>query len=110
MGGCNFRKILLNVPKLRKLKFEFFEEKLSKSTTTNNLEPGLNTCITDVVEAMNTFIQEKNSHNETCTTVKFSRRTQKVVVMLANDTSGPTFCSNDLGHIFLTMWETKLGY
>ena len=78
----------------------FFDEKLSKSTSTYNLKPGLHTCITDIVEAMNRLIQERNNHNETCITVKVSRRTQKVVIMLANDTSGLAYCSTDLGHIF----------
>ena len=81
-------------------KFKFFDEELSKSTLTYNLEPGLYTSITDIVEAMNGLIQERNSHNEICITVKVSRRTQKVVIMLANDTSGLAFCSTDLGHIF----------
>ena len=81
-------------------KFKFFDEKLSKSTTIYNLEPGLYTSITDIMEAMNMLIQEKNNHNETCITVKVSRRTQKVVIMLAKDTSGLAFCSTDLGHIF----------
>ena len=49
---------------------------------------------------MNTLIQERNNHNETCITVKVSRRSQKVVIILANDTSGLAFCSTDLGHIF----------
>ena len=49
---------------------------------------------------MNTLIQEKNNHNETCITVKVSRRTQKVVIMLANDSSGLAFCSTGFGHIF----------
>ena len=49
---------------------------------------------------MNTFIQERNNHNETCITVKVSRRTQKVVITLANDTSGLAFCSTNLVHIF----------
>ena len=49
---------------------------------------------------MNTLIQERKNHNETCITVKVSRRMQKVVNMLANDTSGLAFCSTDLGHIF----------
>ena len=80
-------------------KFKFFDEKLSKSTSTYNLEPGLYTSITDIVEAMNTLIQEKNNHNETCITVEVSRRSQKVVIILANDTSGLAFCSTDLGHI-----------
>ena len=81
-------------------KFKFFDKKLSKSTSTYNLEPGLYTSITDTVEAMNTLIQERNNHNETCITVKVSRRTQKGVTVLANDTSGLAFCSTDLGHIF----------
>ena len=49
---------------------------------------------------MNTLIQERNNHNGTCITVKVSRRTQKIVIILANDTSGLAFCSTDLGHIF----------
>ena len=81
-------------------KFKFFEKKLSKSTSTYNLEPGLYTSLTDIVEAMNTLIQERNNHNKTCITVKVSRRTQKIVVMLANDSSSFAFCSTDLGQIF----------
>ena len=92
-------------------KFKFFDEKLSKSTPTYNIEPGLYTSITDILEAMNTLIQERNNHNETCITVKVSRRTQKVEIMLANDTSSLAFRSTDLCHIFLvTMWETNLEY
>ena len=49
---------------------------------------------------MNTLIQERNNHNETCITVKVPRRTQKVVIMLANYSSGLAFCSTDLDHIF----------
>ena len=86
--------------KITEGKFKCFDEKSSKSTSTYNLEPGLYTSITDIVEAINTFIQERNNPNETCITVNVSRRTQKVVIMLANDTSGLAFCSTDLGHIF----------
>ena len=81
-------------------KFKFFDENFSKSTSTYNLEPGLYTSVTDIVEAMNRLIQERNNHNETCITVKVSRKTQKVVILIANDTSGLAFCSTDLGHIF----------
>ena len=81
-------------------KLKCFDEKLSKSTSTYNLEPVLYTSITDVVEAMKMLIQEKNNGNETCITVKVSRRTQKFVIMLANYTSSLAFCSKDLGHIF----------
>ena len=80
--------------------FQFFDEKLSKSTSTSILEPGLYTSITDIVEAMNTLIQERNNHNETCITVKVTCRTQKVVIVFANDSSGLAFCSTDLGHNF----------
>ena len=80
--------------------FKFFDKKLSKSMSTCNLGPGLYTSKIDIMEAMNTLIQERNNHNETCVTVKFSRRTQKVVIMLANDSSGLAFCSTDLGHFF----------
>ena len=86
--------------KITEGKFKFFDDKLSKSTSTYNLKPGLYTSITDIVETMNTLIQERNNHNETCITVKVSRRTQKVVIMLANDTSGLAFCSTVLGHLF----------
>ena len=48
---------------------------------------------------MKTLIQERNNHNDTCITVKVSRRSQKVVIILANDTSGLVFCSTDLDHI-----------
>ena len=96
MGGCNFRNILpINVPKINGGKFHFSKEKLSKSTTTYNLEPVLYISINDIVEVMKTLIQERSNDNETCITVKFSRRTQKVVIMLANDTSGLAFCSID---------------
>ena len=80
-------------------KFQFFDKKLSKSRSTYSIEPGLYTSITDIVEPMNTLIQERNNHSETCITVKVSRRTQKVVIILANDSSGLAFCSTDLGHI-----------
>ena len=96
--------------KLTEGKFQFFDEKLSKSTSTYNLEPGLITSITDIVEAMNTLIQERNNHNETCITVKVSRRTQKIVNLFANDTSGLAFCSTDLGHIFGNILGNEFGY
>ena len=89
--------------------FKFLDEKFSKSTSNYNLEPGLYTSITDIVEAMNTLIEEKNNHNDTCITVKVSRRSQKVVVMLANDSSGLAFCSTDLGHTFGNIVGNQFG-
>ena len=89
--------------------FKFFDKKLSKSTSTYSIEPGLYTSITDIVEAMNTLFQERNNQNETCILVKVSRRTQKVVIMLANDSSGFAFCSTDMGHIFGTNVGNEFG-
>ena len=66
-------------------KFMFFEEKLSKSSEFYYLEPDLYTSITDIVEAMNTLIQERHNHNENCITVKVSQRTQKSEINLANE-------------------------
>ena len=95
--------------KITEGKVKFFDKKLSNSTSTYSIEPGLYTSITDIVEAMNTLIQEKNNHNETCITVKVSRRTQKIVNMLANDSSGLAFCSTDLGHIFVNNVGNEFG-
>ena len=58
---------------------------------------------------MNTLIQERNNHNETCITVEVSRRTQKIAIILANDTSDLAFCSTDLAHIFGNNVENELG-
>ena len=97
--------------KITEGKIRFFYQKLPKSTSTYSIEPGLYTSITDVLEAMNTLFQERNNHNETCITVKVSRRTQKVVIILANenDDSGLAFCSTDLGHIFGNMVGNEFG-
>ena len=42
-------------------KFMLFHQKLSKSSELYYLEPGLYPSITDIVEAMNTLIQERKS-------------------------------------------------
>ena len=62
---------------IREGKFKFFDIKLSKSTSTYNLEPGLYTSITDIVEAMNRLIQERNNHNETCIQSRFLAQRKK---------------------------------
>ena len=76
----------------------FYDEKLSKTTVAYYLEPGLYSSITDIEEAMNTLIQERNNHRDTCITIKVSRVTQKKVY-LANEESSLAFFSTDLGHI-----------
>ena len=62
----------------------FFDKKLSKSSEFYYLEPGLYPSITNIVEAMNNLIQERQNLNEKCTTVKVSRRTKKAEIYLAN--------------------------
>ena len=81
-------------------KFMFYDAKFSKTTEAYYLEPGLYSSITDIVEAMNTLIQERNNHRDTCITIKVSRVTQKVKVYLANEESSLAIFSTDLGHIF----------
>ena len=71
MGGCKFRNILrINVPKCHGRKIYVFYKKLSKSSEFYCLEPGLYPSIKDIVEAMNTLIQERHNHSENCVTVK----------------------------------------
>ena len=55
-------------------KIMFFDKKLSKSSEFYYLEPGLNPSITDIVEAMNTLIQQRHNHNEICITFEVFRR------------------------------------
>ena len=81
-------------------KFMFLERKLSKSSEFYYLEPGLYPSITDIVEAMNILIQERQNHTENCLKVKVFRRTQEVEIYLANEGSGLAFFNTDLGHIF----------
>ena len=58
-------------------KFMLFDKKFSKSSEVYYLEPGLYPSITDIVDAMNTLIQERHSQSKICIRVKVSRRTQK---------------------------------
>ena len=81
-------------------KILFYDEKLSKTTEAYYLEPGLYSSISDIVEAMNTLIQERKNHRDTCITIKVSWVTQKVKVYLANEESSLAIFSNELGHIF----------
>ena len=92
-----------------KVKFVFFDENISESSEFYCLEPGLHPSITDIVEAMNTLIQERHNHSEICITVKVSRRTQKVEIYLANEGSVLAFFSTDLGHIFGSKVRNQFG-
>ena len=78
----------------------FYDEKLCKTTEAYYLEPGLYSSITDIVEAMNTFIQKRNNYRDTCITIKVSGVTQKVKVYLVNEESSLAIFGTDLGHVF----------
>ena len=87
----------------------FMIKKVSKSSEFYYLEPGPYPSITGIVEAMNTLIQERVNHSESCITVKVSRRTQKTEIYLANGGYGLAFFSTDLGHIFGSNVGTEFG-
>ena len=79
MAGCNFRNTPPNnVLNCYRWKIYIFWQKNSKSSDFYYLEPGLYPSITDIVEAMNSLIQERHNHSEICITVKVSRRTQRL--------------------------------
>ena len=77
MRDCNFGNILRPsmYQNVTEGKFMFFHKKSSKSSDFHYLESGLYPYIADIVEAMNTFIQEAHNHNKSCITVEVSRRT-----------------------------------
>ena len=87
----------------------FFDIKLSKSSEFYYLEAGLYPSITDIVEALNTLIQERHNHSEICITVKVSRRSQKLEIYLATEGYGLRFHNTDLGHIFGSNVGKKFG-
>ena len=62
---------------VREVKFMVFDIKLSRSSAFYYLEPCLYPSITEIVETLNTVIQERHNQSRICITVKVSRRTQK---------------------------------
>ena len=72
-------------------KVMLYDEKLSKTTDAYYLEPGMYSSINDIMQAMNTLIQKRNNHRDTCVTIKVSRVTQKVKVYLGNVKSSLAF-------------------
>ena len=61
-------------------KIMFFDKKISKSSELFYLEPGFCPSLTDIVEAMNTLIQQRHNHSKNCITVKVFRRLQKIEI------------------------------
>ena len=86
-----------------------FDKKLSKSSEFYYLEPGLYPPITDIVEAMNNLIHERQNYSGNCITVKMSRKRQTVEICLANEASGLAFFSTDLGHILGSNVDNEFG-
>ena len=57
---------------LRQENLYFFDKKLLKNSEFFFVEPGLYSSFIDIVENMNTLIQEKHNHSEKCILVKVS--------------------------------------
>ena len=93
----------------RRKNFCFLTKKFWKSSELYYLEPGLYPYITDIVETMNTLIQERHNHSENCITVKVSRRTQKVEIYLADEGFSLAFFSTDLRLIFGSIVGNEFG-
>ena len=91
------------------VKFMFSDRKHSNLSDFHYLEPGLYISITDIVETMNTLIQERHNHSENCITFEVSRRTQNVEIYLAIEGSHLAFFSTDLGHIFGSIVGNEFG-
>ena len=81
-------------------KILFHDNELSKAKDYYYLEPGLYHSIFDILEAMNSLIQNRNNRNTTCIGVKVDRRSEKVIFSLVNDESSLVISSIDLGYIF----------
>ena len=80
-------------------KFMFYDDKLSKTAEAYFLVPELYASKTDIVQAMNALIPERNNHRDACITIKVVRVTQKKVYLVNEESSLAVF-STDLGHIF----------
>ena len=72
------------------------------------LQPSLYSFITQIVESMDTPIQEQHNHIEKCITVEDSRR-KKFEIYLANNGSGLDFFSWDSGHFLGSNFGNKFG-
>ena len=81
-------------------KIKDFDKRNSKLSNFYCLEPRLYPFIMDIVEAMNTLIQERHNSNKICITVRVSRRTQNIETYLANEGPVVAIFSTDLRYIF----------
>ena len=81
-------------------KFLFHDNDLSKTKDYYYLEPRIYHSNTDIVEAMNLLIHNKNNDNTTCIGKKADCRTQKVAFSFVNEESSLVISSIDFGHIF----------
>ena len=79
----------------------FFDKTLSNSLEFYYLEPGIYPSVTDIVQAMDTLIQERHNDSERCITIKVFRGFQETEIYLANEGSCLALSSIDVGHIFV---------
>ena len=81
-------------------KFFFHDNELSKTKDYYYLEPEFYHSTTDIVEAVNSLIHDRNNHNTTCIGVKVDRRNQKLTFSLVKYEYSLVISSVNLGHIF----------
>ena len=78
----------------------FFDKQLPNSLEFHYLEPGLYPSFMVFVEAMYNLNQERHNHSESSITIKVFRISEKVVIYLLNEKSGPACFCQELGHFF----------
>ena len=101
MGGCNFRKILpINLPKHNGGIFQVFWRQTFKNYVNLQSTPWAIHFHHRHCGSHKYAYSKEEQPQRNRIAVKVSRRSQKVVIILANDTSGLAFCSTDLGNIF----------
>ena len=94
---------------LQKENSRFMTKKHSNSSKFFYLELGFYLILKGIVEATNTLIQERHNNNESCITVKVSRRTQKFEIYLEIGGPGIEFFETDLGHFCLSNDGNEFG-
>ena len=80
MGCTNFRNFSpIDVAKRYRGEIYVFWRQIIQKTEAYDLELGLYSSITDIVEAICTLVQDRNNHEDTCITIKSSHAMPKKV-------------------------------
>ena len=95
MKGSNMKDLLpLIVPDYSGIVL-FYDEKLSKTENLYYFEPGLYASIAGNAETMNSLIQNRNNHSDTCIRVPVFQKTRRSDVSFLHEESGFMISSLD---------------